>query len=94
MGRGGVSGPSYRITTERLPDHAPSWPWHARIHRISDGEYEHTSLGETEDDALEAAARWIADKNAPVYAGGVYEADEEGNISPLRPSPTWPQVSA
>lgn len=84
-----MSGHTYRITTEYLPAESLICPWQARVARRSDGVYVTTQAGATEDEALRMAAAYIAATNGHAVAGGVYGADDEGNIDPLRPSPTW-----
>lgn len=84
-----MSGPLYRITTEHLPQESELFPWQARIARQADGVYVYTATGITEEEALRGAAAYIATAEGNTLPGGVYEADAEGNISPLRPSPSW-----
>lgn len=84
-----MSGATHRITTEYLPADSPMFPWQARVVRLSDGEYVAAIYGVSEQDALTKAADHVRTEYSHSMLGGVYETDDEGNISPLRPSPSF-----
>lgn len=84
-----MSGPTYRITTEHTPTEIEWTQWQARIVRVSDGEAVDVEYGPSEARVLELAAAWIRAANGDPLEGGVYESDDAGNVTPLRPSPTY-----
>lgn len=84
---------TYRINTECHPERHPK-PWEARISRLSDGVLWWVTSSSTEEGALGKACRRIAEANGSAPHGGVYVADDEGNLEPVRPSPTYADGAA
>ena len=70
----------YRIDVEHRPAE-PSFKWIASIHRISDGYYLTSELGETEQAAVSSAYKWIAAQNEQ-YEPYTLFADEDGKPVP------------